>query len=186
MINIILATTALFVMISWFCFLLLPVLILHSSWLQHGLERLATVLSPLGTYGDLFGSINSLFSGLGLIAIAYAVILQQRELHVIETDRQLNLAGQRLQARLNALGSLTHAYALLYSTDPARYNKEHDDECARNDLGDPKAAPDDTVISHLHSCIREIKTLYEALGADEMQTRGGEPDRRGKVPRETT
>jgi hypothetical protein len=153
-------------MISWVFFLLLPLLILHSSWLQLGLERLGVVLSPLGTYGDLFGSINSLFSGLGLIAIAYAVILQQRELHVIENDRRLNLAGQRLQARLNALGSLTHAYALLYSTDPNRYIREHDDECAKNEVGDPKADPGDTVISHLNGCISEIRALYDALDSE--------------------
>jgi hypothetical protein len=103
---------------------------------------------------------------LGLIAIAYAVILQQRELQVIENDRRLNLAGQRLQARLNALGSLTHAYALLYSTDPNRYIREHDDECAKNEMGDAKADPGDTVISHLHSCISEIKALYDAIGPE--------------------
>jgi hypothetical protein len=132
---------------------------------------LAIVLSPLGTYGDLFGSINSLFSGLGLIGIAYAVILQQRELHTIERDRRQNLASRRLQAKLNALDSLTHAYAALYSTDPNRYIKEHDDEWAKRERGDPEADPGDTVISQLHSCIREIKTLYDALGVDEKQAR---------------
>ena len=130
--------------------LLLPLVILHSPWLQHRLEQLAIILSPLGTYGDLFGSINSLFSGLGLITIAYAVILQQRELHEIETDRRQNLASQRLQAKLNALDSLTHAYAALYSTDPDRYIKEHDEEWAKKETGDPEADPGDTVISHLH------------------------------------
>ena len=151
--------------------LLLPLVILHSPWLQHRLELLAIILSPLGTYGDLFGSINSLFSGLGLITIAYAVILQQRELHEIETDRRQNLASQRLQAKLNALDSLTHAYAALYSTDPDRYIKEHDEEWAKKETGDPEADPGDTVISHLHRCIGEIRTLYDALGPDERQTR---------------
>jgi hypothetical protein len=166
-INTVLKATIIFVVISWIVLLLLPLLIFHFSWLQRWLERLAVVLSPLGAYGDLFGSINSLFSGLGLIAIAYAVILQQRELHEIENDRRLNLASRRLQARLNALDSLAHAYALLYSTDPDRYIREHDDECAKNEMGDPGADPGDTVVSHLHHCIREIKSLYVALGPRE-------------------
>ena len=162
--------TAVFVVSSWMLILLLPLVILHSPWLQHRLERLANILSPLGTYGDLFGSINSLFSGLGLITIAYAVILQQRELHEIETDRRQNLASQRLQARLNALDSLTHAYAALYSTDPDRYIKEHDEEWAKKVTGDPEADPGDSLISKLHRCIGEIRTLYDAIGPGEGQT----------------
>jgi hypothetical protein len=166
-INTVLKSTIIFVVASWIFLLLLPLIIFNCSWLQHWLERSAVVLTPLGTYGDLFGSINSLFSGLGLIAVAYAVILQQRELHEIENDRRLNLASRRLHARLNALDSLAHAYALLYSTDPNRYIREHADECAKNEMGDPEADPGDTVISHLHRCITEIKALYDALGADE-------------------
>jgi hypothetical protein len=169
-INVLFQATAIFVVISWMVVLLLPLVILHSAWLQNRLERLAIILSPLGTYGDLFGSINSLFSGLGLITIAYAVVLQQRELHEIETDRRQNLASQRLQAKLNALDSLTHAYAALYSTDPDRYIKEHDEEWARKETGDPNADPGDTVISHLHRCIRETRRLYDALGTDEIRT----------------
>ena len=169
-INVLFEATAIFVVISWMVVLLLPLVILHSAWLQNRLERLAIILSPLGTYGDLFGSINSLFSGLGLITIAYAVVLQQRELHEIETDRRQNLTSQRLQAKLNALDSLTHAYAALYATDPDRYIKEHDEEWARKETGDPKTDPGDTVISHLHRCIRETRRLYDALGTDEIRT----------------
>jgi hypothetical protein len=172
--------TIIFVVLSWIFLLLIPFIVVQSPWLQHWLERLALVLSPLGTFGDLFGSINSLFSGLGLIVIAYAVILQQRELHEIENDRRLNLASQRLRARLEALDSLTHAYAVLYSTDPARFIKEHDEECAKNEMGDPAADPNATVISHLYGCIREIRALYEALGPDELQARTAVFDRPGR------
>jgi hypothetical protein len=173
--SIIFKSIALFVVSSWTVVLLLPLVIPDSSWLQHRLERLANILSPLGTYGDLFGSINSLFSGLGLITIAYAVILQQRELHEIETDRRQNLESQRLQARLNALDTLTHAYAALYSTDPDRHIKEHDEEWAKKETGDPEADPGETVVSHLHRCIREIRALYDALAPDATQTRRGTP-----------
>ena len=168
-ISIVLKSTIILVVISWILLLLLPFAILYSPSLQNWLERLTIVLSPLGTYGDLFGSINSLFSGLGLIAIAYAVILQQQELREIVTDRQQNLASRQLQAKLNALDSLTHAYAALYSTDPGRYIKEHDEEWAKKETGDPEADPGNTLISNLHNCINEVRTLYDALGADERQ-----------------
>jgi hypothetical protein len=66
-INVLFQAIAIFVVISWMVVLLLPLAVLNCPWLQNRLERLAIILSPLGTYGDLFGSINSLFSGLGRV-----------------------------------------------------------------------------------------------------------------------
>jgi len=33
-----------------------------------------------GQFGDMFGAVNTLFSGLALTAVAYALVLQSREL----------------------------------------------------------------------------------------------------------
>jgi len=43
------------------------------------LERFKSTLGQLGTYGDMFGALNCLFSGAAMIGVAYAVILQRRD-----------------------------------------------------------------------------------------------------------
>lgn len=44
-----------------------------------------------GTFGDSFGAVNALFSGLALAGLVYAILLQQQEL----TDTREELKGQR-------------------------------------------------------------------------------------------
>jgi hypothetical protein len=80
-----------------------------------------------GTFGDTFGAINSLFSGLALAGIIYTILLQRKELslqrlELIETRRELKrsadvqeksekaltdqIKSMKLTAKLNALNSL--------------------------------------------------------------------------------
>ena len=47
---------------------------------QGDVERIRSVLSQLGTYGDLFGMLNCLFTGGALIGAGYAIVLQWRQL----------------------------------------------------------------------------------------------------------
>jgi hypothetical protein len=55
-------------------------------WLILGLGPIILVggLSKSGTFGDTFGAVNALFSGLALAGVAYAVYLQRRELRAAE------------------------------------------------------------------------------------------------------
>lgn len=51
-----------------------------------------------GTFGDMFGGINALFSGLAFAGVIYAILLQRRELELQRRELELNrseLAGQR-------------------------------------------------------------------------------------------
>lgn len=85
-----------------------------------------------GTFGDLFGAINSLFSGLALAGIIFTIFLQRKELRLqrlelIETRKELNRSAEaqekseialkqqaeslKLASQLSALNSLVSAYS---------------------------------------------------------------------------
>jgi hypothetical protein len=84
-----------------------------------------------GTFGDSFGAINSLFSGLALAGIIYTILLQRKELslqrqELIETRSELKrsadaqeksekaltdqIKSMKTTAKLNALSSLVENF----------------------------------------------------------------------------
>jgi len=70
-------------------------------WIASGL--LLYGCEERGTFGDMFGAINSLFSGLAFAGVIYAIILQRKELQLqreeLEATRK-ELAGQKEQLEL--------------------------------------------------------------------------------------
>lgn len=53
-----------------------------------------------GTFGDMFGSVNSLFSGLAFVGVVFAIILQGKELKLQRRELKFTrdeLKGQKLQ-----------------------------------------------------------------------------------------
>jgi len=56
-----------------------------------------------GTFGDMFGAINSLFSGLAFAGVIFAIILQKRELSLQRKELELTrdeLKGQKKEMEL--------------------------------------------------------------------------------------
>lgn len=85
-----------------------------------------------GVYGDSFGYVNSLFSGLAFGGVVFAIILQTIELrHQREEMEQSNLAVARSASAheqsigLNALAALIQAYLEEYTSDKARYDEDY-------------------------------------------------------------
>lgn len=82
-----------------------------------------------GQFGDMFGGINAVFSGLAFASLAYALHLQRRELSLQRlelalTRRELakQAAAQTLQAatavraaQISGLGSLYEGYVAMWS-----------------------------------------------------------------------
>lgn len=87
--------------------------------------------SDRGTFGDLFGAINSLFSGLALAGIIFTIFLQRKELglqrlELSETRKELKRSAEaqekseialkeqaeslKLSSQLAALNSLVTSY----------------------------------------------------------------------------
>lgn len=85
-----------------------------------------------GTFGDSFGAINALFSGLAFGGIIYTILLQRKELtlqrqELSETRKELQrsadaqeksekalteqIESMKVSAKLNALNSLVEAYS---------------------------------------------------------------------------
>ncbi len=70
-----------------------------SLWLLVGLGPavLAGWPSRAGEFGDMFGAVNALFSGLAFVGVVYAILLQADELRLQREE----LALQREELRLN-------------------------------------------------------------------------------------
>jgi hypothetical protein len=54
-----------------------------------------------GTFGDMFGSVNALFSGLAFAALIYTIFLQRRELKI--QHQELELTHVEMQAQVEQL-----------------------------------------------------------------------------------
>lgn len=53
-----------------------------------------------GTFGDMFGAVNALFSGFAFLGVIYAILLQRTELSLQRAE--LSLTRQELQKSANA------------------------------------------------------------------------------------
>ena len=59
--------------------------------------------SERGTFGDMFGAVNSLFSGLAFAGVITAIILQMKELKLQRTELKLTrneIRGQKEQSEI--------------------------------------------------------------------------------------
>ncbi|MFN3827707.1 MAG: putative phage abortive infection protein [Micavibrio sp.] len=62
-------------------------------WFWVGLDYFINDENSRGTFGDKFGAINSLFSGLAFAGLIYAILLQREELSLTREE----LSGQRME-----------------------------------------------------------------------------------------
>ena len=68
-------------------------------------------LQDYGVFGDSFGCVNSLFSGLALIGVVFALIMQQKRQEGEETEHKELMALQRemIEAQKQAANALTES-----------------------------------------------------------------------------
>lgn len=59
-----------------------------------------------GTFGDMFGAVNALFSGLAFAGVIYALILQDNETKQNTEQFQKSLRATEISARLTAFSTL--------------------------------------------------------------------------------
>jgi hypothetical protein len=99
-----LTVTAIGGLILWFALLAAPWIALDKGYLKpkanSDVTDLQAVLGQLGTYGDLFGMLNCLFSGAALWGLIYAVILQRRELHHSHETAEDSRRSTEIQNRI--------------------------------------------------------------------------------------
>jgi len=78
--------------------LIIAVLIIFTLWVGSGLVLFN--VQERGTFGDMFGAVNALFSGLAFAAIIYTINLQRSELRLQRLELGLTraeLQGQKLE-----------------------------------------------------------------------------------------
>jgi len=86
-----------------------------------------------GTFGDMFGSINALFSGLALAGIIITILLQQKELRLqrqelSETRKEFKIQNEtlRIQRFENTFFSLLNIHHKIVSDIDYRYYKSRE------------------------------------------------------------
>jgi len=82
-----------------------------------------------GVFGDQFGSINSLFTGLAFVALLFTIYQQSHDLKIQQSDLALSLEemrksadAQTAQVRINTLSSLLSSLPLLIREEENRVN----------------------------------------------------------------
>jgi uncharacterized membrane protein len=98
---------ALIVVVAWgtcFCFG-------YKNW---GCSEIG--LNNFGLFGDSFGIVNALFSGLALVGVVFAIFLQREDIKLQREDIQQSVCAQKeaakaqqLQARVASLAGLLEA-----------------------------------------------------------------------------
>ncbi len=78
-----------------------------------------------GSFGDMFGAINALFSGLAFAGVIYALILQDNETRQNTEQFQKSIRATEISARLTAYSTLLqecdsalHRYERWEATSP--------------------------------------------------------------------
>ena len=61
-------------------------IIAASLWIGNWIYGIGLGPAERGSFGDMFGAVNALFSGLAFVGVIYAVILQRHELEIARQD----------------------------------------------------------------------------------------------------
>lgn len=68
-----------------------------------------------GTFGDVFGAVNSVFSGVAFIGVVWSLLLQRTELRVAKEDRDATLALSKEQSNTIKLQRFENTFFQLFS-----------------------------------------------------------------------
>ncbi len=132
-----LCTMGLVLLAVWLTIAIAPLVSLNvlSPTKRSRVDQIKDVLQQYGTIGELFGSINSLFTGGALVFALYAVILQRRDLrHQQEQinkmeDETIKQESDRVQqAMFSATFRLYDFFQKEYLLNVSKYDREFDEE----------------------------------------------------------
>ena len=81
----------------------------------------------MGQFGDLFGSINALFSGLAFAGLIYTIYLQNNELKDTHDEIIKSAKKQGLQLHLDTLNAKLIAYSTILNPQAGMKNRTIDE-----------------------------------------------------------
>jgi hypothetical protein len=144
----------------WIFPVVLAVWLLLGYWPSRAYEP----LDQAGVFGDSFGYINSLFSGMALAGVIVAIFLQRQELklqreELLETRRELSKSAEAhqqsqqalfLAAYLNAFGALRESHADLIDSE-------------KNLVFQPSKAIHEDMLLYLHAILDQLEPYVRRL-----------------------
>lgn len=142
-----------------------------ASWLL--VTWLVPTWSDRGTFGDMFGAVNSLFSGLAFAGVIYTILLQQQELSL--QREEMRLARQEAR-RIADSSSMTAEIAALaeiikyYDSELIRLAR--DAHLVRTKDGEKLAWGDEENRLHHEATDRRRLRLVRRLGKIQQQLIG--------------
>jgi hypothetical protein len=143
----------------------IPIVLVIVLWLANLLGMVCLDFANRGTFGDMFGASNALFSGLAFAGIIYTIALQRKELELQRKElRETKLALEKsakaqelseralskqvesmeLSAKLNALTSISNITMEMVKTQ----NAGHLNVVLRQELNDN---------------LKELKSILDSL-----------------------
>jgi len=134
----------------------ITIIVIIGLWLMTYYKLRNLTETDRGTFGDMFGSINSLFSGLALAGIILSILLQRKELSLQRqelkdsreelkrtataqenSEKALNRQAENLKisAKLTALNTLVNYYSDLEKSPTVSFSqidsKRKKEDCVR-------------------------------------------------------
>lgn len=87
----------------------------------------------MGQFGDLFGCVNALFSGLAFAGLIYTIYLQKNELYNTKKELEKTEEKQELQLKLYLLNSKLTAYSIILNPQAGMKNRVIDNTNIQED-----------------------------------------------------
>lgn len=126
-----------------------------------------------GTFGDMFGAVNALFSGLAFAGIIYTITLQRQELslqreELILTRNELSRTAAAQEKSELALAAQAKAATVSARLSAANYLYSEAEKTIASinswSQGSPEGARRESAIQDKQNLLSDIRNLYRRLG----------------------
>lgn len=109
-----------------------------------------------GTFGDMFGAVNALFSGLALAGVIYAILLQHRELGIQIEELELTRAAMQRSASLPVVVDLFREFR----TEEQRTSRDF----VTHKLGSVTHGPVSLLAPDVRDHVERVSHFFDNLG----------------------
>ena len=139
----------------------------------------SVVLGNAGKFGDLFGGINALFTGFGIVFLAYTIwqqskLIQQQQYSIKQMERDL-VNQKEASQREQALQSILRIHAVLQDQETRSAR-----EIVLSGQGEPKSPTDLTYV-----LIKEQAMKMQEIGFSPQPSENGIQEQKGSEPQAT-
>ena len=97
--------------LKWFLFVVIGILVLQLIYGVAVYRVMGPAMSTRGQFGDMFGGLNALFTGLAFAAVIYTILLQRKDLELqrLELQRSRRELHRAAEAQVGQVAALNEA-----------------------------------------------------------------------------